>query len=437
MKADAATQTPRPSVAVRFLDEILLVSGQYALFYVLMNFADQGSGFFSDLGHTSLLLTLLLQTAVLVAWGRLPLVRFLGSLITPAIYAAFEVGSLSAFILDISHFNFWFFSALVGGLQAMALLARRGRARAVLEFLSTFFSVVIFLVVYFYFDVRVTHEQMVAAGTLPAGSLAAQLSIGNYGTNLVEFLSDTTHVYVVIGGILLAFALARGRVKIVRLSERISELFGTYVDGRVRDRIMSGDGARGETREVAILFSDMRDFTGLSESFAAAQVVEMLNAYFSEWDRVSQRHGGIIDKFMGDAVMIVFEPGAAVHPANGAVACALEMLAGLERLRAHVTERGLPNPRGIGVGIAYGPVIMGNIGSARRRNYTVIGDFVNTAARLESACKEFGKRLIISEDVFRMLESPLRARFSPLGQISLKGKADNLPVYGLRASDSH
>jgi class 3 adenylate cyclase len=205
---------------------------------------------------------------------------------------------------------------------------------------------------------------------------------------------------------------------------------------------------------VAILFSDMRDFTGLSEKFAAATVVEMLNAYFSEWDRVSQRHGGIIDKFIGDAVMIVFEsgtsmrnppgtsmpnspgtsmpnsPGTSMHPADGAVACAFEMLAGLERLRAHVAERGLPNPRGIGVGIAYGPVIMGNIGSARRRNYTVIGDFVNTASRLESACKEFGKSLIVSEAVFQLLQGPLRARFSPLGEISLKGKADRLAVYG-------
>jgi class 3 adenylate cyclase len=419
-----------PSAPVRFLDEILLYSGQYALFYILMYLADQKAGFLADLGHTTLLASLVVQTMVLVLWGRLPLVRFLGSLITPAIYAVFEIGGLSAFFLDIGHFNFWFFSVLIGGLQALALLARPGRLRFSLEFLSTFFSVVIFLVVYFYFDVRVTHEQMVAAGTLAAADLPAHLRISTYGVNLAEFLADATHVYVVIGGILLAFTLARGRVKILRLSERISELFGTYVDGRVRDRIMGTAGRLGETKEVAILFSDIRNFTTVTEQSPAAGVVGMLNAYFSEWDRVSRAHGGIIDKFIGDAVMIIFEPRAGGDPARDAVRCAMAMFAGLEALRADLGARGLPVLPDIGVGIAYGGVILGDIGSAHRRNYTAIGDNVNTASRLESACKEFGKHLIVSKTVFDRLEDAVQARFTPLGEIPLKGKTVTLPVFG-------
>jgi class 3 adenylate cyclase len=419
-----------PPPVVRFLDEILLTSGQYALFYILMYLADQRGAFFTDLGHASLLASLLLQTAVLVAWGHRPLVRFLGSLITPVIYAVFEVRGLASFFLDTGHLGFWLFSLLVGGLQALALMARHARSREALEFLSTFFSVVMFLVVYFYFDLRVTHEQLVAAGTLAAAVLEEHLRVSSLGPNLAEFLSDATHVYVVVGGALLAAALARGRVKVVRLTERITALFGTYVDGRVRDRII-GAGARGETKEVAILFSDIRGFTTVTERLDASAVVGMLNAYFSEWDRVSRAFNGIIDKFIGDAVMIIFEPRPGGDASRDAVDCALAMLEGLEPLRAELVRRGLPPLPGIGVGIASGPVILGAIGSESRRNYTAIGDTVNTASRLEGACKELHRTLVVSAPVAERLQPAVRARLASLGAVSLRGKAESLPVYGL------
>jgi class 3 adenylate cyclase len=397
--------------------------------------ADQGRGFVADLGHVSLLVSLLIQTAVLMVGGERPVVRFLGSLITPVIYAAFEIRTVDAFILDIGHFNFWFFSLLVGGLQALALRARRGRARVTLEFLSTFMSVLVFLIVYFYFDVRVTHEQLVAAGSLTASQLQSHLSITSYGPDLVEFLSDRTHVYVVIGGVLLGLALARGRVKIVQLTERVSDLFGTYVDGRVRDRIIRAAGEPGETREVAVLFSDLRDFTGLTERSAAPAVVEMLNAYFSAWDRVCRAHGGIIDKFIGDAVMILFEhdereDGPRTDACAAAVRCAFAMMEELAPLARDLAARRLPAPRGIGIGIDVGPVIMGAIGSETRRNYTAIGDTVNTASRLEGASKDTPRTVIISAAVHARLDAALAARFTPLGEIALKGKAGMRTVFG-------
>jgi class 3 adenylate cyclase len=430
MSAEEELALRRPSVATRVLDEILLYSGQYALFYILMYATDQGVGFFSDLGHATLAATLAVQTAVLVAWGNHPSVRFLGSLITPALYTLVEASSLSAFFLDTGHLGFWVFSALVGGLQALALFTSRARLRFALEFLSTFLSVMIFLVVYIYFDVRVTHEQQVAAGTMPASMLAARMQITSIGDNLAEFFSDATHVYVAIGGVLLALALARGQVKVLRLTHRVSALFGTYVDGRVRDRIIGAEGGLAETKDVAVLFSDIRGFTAVTERSEASAVAGMLNAYFTEWDRVSRAHGGIIDKFIGDAVMIIFEPRAGGEPAREAVRCARAMLAGLPGLRVELDARGLPPLRDIGVGIACGQVIMGNMGSASRRNYTAIGDVVNTASRLERACKEFSRRLIVSGPVYERLDEELRRDFSCLGDASLKGKSAGVPIYG-------
>ena len=395
-----------------------------------MYLTDQRGAFFTDLGHTTLFASLVAQTIVLVAWGNRPLVRFLGSLITPALYALVEAPGLSAFFLDTGHVGFWLFSALIGGLQALALLSRRGRLKVLLEFLSTFLSVMIFIVVYFYFDERVTHEQLVAAGKLPAAELGAHLSISALGVNLTEFFSDATHVFVAIGGVLLAFALARGRVRILQLTERLSALFGTYVDKRVRDRIVSARGALAETKDVAVLFSDIRGFTSVTERSEASAVVEMLNIYFTEWDRVCRLHGGIIDKFIGDAVMVIFEPRRGGEPAQDAVQCARAMLTGMGELRARLAARRLPVLAGIGVGIACGPVILGNIGSAQRRNYTAIGDTVNVAARLEAACKEYDRSLIVSGPVFDLLDDEHRGLFTCLGEASLKGKTACLPIFG-------
>ena len=420
----------RPPGAVRVLDEILLYSGQYALFYILMYVADPAGGFFTDLGHLTLAATLVVQTAVLVWAGHRPLVRFLGSLITPALYAVIESPGITAFFLDSGHMGFWLFSLIIGGLQALALATPRERLKVTLEFLSTFLSVVIFIAVYFLFDTRVAHEQLVAAGKLPASQLAVHLRISALGGNLSEFFSDGTHVYIAVGGMLLAFALARGRAKVLRLTQRVSALFGAYVDGRVRDRIIGAEGALAETKQVAVLFSDIRDFTALTERSEASAVVGMLNAFFTEWDRVSQAHGGIIDKFIGDAVMIVFEPREGGEPARDAVRCARAMLEGLGDLRESLTRQGLPPIGRIGVGIASGPVVMGNIGSARRRNYTAIGDTVNTASRLESSCKTFGRLLVVSGPVYDGLDAGLREGFACLGTAALHGKAEAVPAFG-------
>ena len=362
--------------------------------------------------------------------GDRPLVRFLGSLVTPALCAVVESPGLSALFMDAGHVGFWLFSALIGGLQAMALLTRRVRLKFALEFLSTFLSVMIFIVVYFLFDVRVAHEKLVAAGDLSASALAQHLGVNALRGNLAEFFGDPTHVYVAVGGALLASALARGRAKVLRLTQRISDLFGTYVDGRVRDRIMGAEGSLAESKDVAVLFSDIRGFTPVTERSKASEVVEMLNAFFTEWDRVSRAHGGIIDKFIGDAVMIIFEPRRRRRARTGGRSVRPRHDGGPAGAPRRVESAQPPVLPDIGVGIDQGPVILRNIGSARRRNYTAVGDTVSTASRLESACKEYKRRLIVSGPVFERLDEKMRPEFTCLGEASLKGKSGGIPIYG-------
>jgi class 3 adenylate cyclase len=412
--------------ALAFFDELLLYSGQYAFFYVLMNFSMDGRDFFQNYGHTILFYALIGQTAALVFWGERPLPRFAISLFAPAAYALVESAEGAAFLLDMSHVFFWIFTLATAALQAASRVDVPAPARMVLEFLITVLNVVSFFLIYVYFDLRLA----AAESGIDAAAARDSFSIFRAGTGIAAFMEDKAHVYVVLGGSVLAVTLAVGRVKILRLKERINELFGQYVDPAFRDEILEG-GGKPRKKDLCILFADIRDFTALSEREDPSRVSGMLNAYFTEWEETVTRHGGTVDKYIGDAVMALFGTGA-----NGgcddAASCAIEMLHKFPRLRERLSAAGLPAPRAIGIGMDFGTVTMGDLGSRRRKNYTVIGDHVNTASRLESLCKEYGRPLILSGAAYSRLGDANAFRFEPLGEAQVKGKSESIAVYGIK-----
>src|SRR2546425_242369 len=159
-----------------------------------------------------------------------------------------------------------------------------------------------------------------------------------------------------------------------------------------------------EKRPVVIFFSDIRGFTPMSETMSPDNIATLLTEYFTEMVEVVFEHGGTLDKFMGDAIMALWgAPMAHEDDADRAMSCALDQLAALERLNAKWKEQGRPE-LGIGVGINFGEVFAGNIGSDRRLEYTVIGDAVNTASRL---CSSAGpNEILISEPFFAQLKRP-------------------------------
>jgi len=414
---------------VRFFDEILLYSGQFALFYLLMNFSDEGMGLFLNVGHATLLATLLIQTGCLARWGDRSLPRFFLSLAAPSIYLVMEGSEGVQFLLDSGHVLFWSFSLLVAGLQAASRRKAAFERRRVSEFLVMLLNVGAFFAIYIVFDLKLVYAE---AGHTP-DEVQRMLGIEYLASGIRLFLDDPTHIYVLGGGAFLALSLAVGRVKILSLTERINALFGQYVDPKFRDEIVSKEGGAPRERELCILFSDIRNFTTLSEKEGAARSVAMLNRYFTEWEELVTRYGGIVDKYIGDAVMAIFGAGDALNPCDDAASCSLEMLHRMRRLEERLREEGLPVPEGIGVGLDYGPVLMGDLGSRKRKNYTVIGDHVNTASRLEAMCTEFGTTCVISEAVARRLGASNAARFKELGEATLKGKNETVRVRGLSA----
>ena len=219
----------------------------------------------------------------------------------------------------------------------------------------------------------------------------------------------------------------------LRERDRVKEVFGRYIATQVSDRILKGDvNLGGEAREVTILFSDIRNFTAMSEDMAPQQVVAFLNAYFSEMVEAVFEQGGVLDKFLGDGLMAVFGSlGDQPDHALRAVRAALRMKALLGKINGERAIEGKP-PIAIGVGIHTAEVIVGNIGSARRLEYTVIGDGVNTSSRVQALNKEFGTTILITETTFDAVGHEFECRVMP--DTRIRGKQRPLKFYEVVAS---
>jgi adenylate cyclase len=199
--------------------------------------------------------------------------------------------------------------------------------------------------------------------------------------------------------------------------DRVTNLFGQHVSPQVVERLLAaGAGVTSEVRTVAIMFVDFRNFTAAARARTPQQVVGRLDGVFAVLVDILDRHHGIVNKFLGDGFLALF--GAPIEDpdaARRAVEAAREMLEAMQRDNA-----GNDWQLRIGIGIHIGNVVAGNVGSPRRKEYTVIGDTVNFAARLESLNKEFGSQLLISADVRDALAEACDDAVS-LGAVPVKG----------------
>ncbi len=170
--------------------------------------------------------------------------------------------------------------------------------------------------------------------------------------------------------------------------DRVRDLLGKVVSPEVAAELLRKDVTLGgEEREVTVLFSDLRNFTSMSERLTPQEMLGILNRYFTRMDGIIEKHGGVVDKHMGDGLMALFgAPLANPDDADRAMKAALEMSEALDDLNWKWQKRGLP-AIGVGIGINTDVVVAGNMGSETRLNYTVIGDGVNLASRLEGLTK--------------------------------------------------
>jgi adenylate cyclase len=210
--------------------------------------------------------------------------------------------------------------------------------------------------------------------------------------------------------------------------DKLRTTFGKYMTQTVMDHLLAGKvQLGGEVLEVTVLFTDIRSFTTISEKMDPQSLVALLNEYFTDMVGIVMQEGGVVDKYIGDAIMAVF--GAPVpkpeDPVN-AVRAAVRMRQALVKLNGRLQARGIPVLR-TGIGIHTGEVVAGNIGSERRMEYTVIGDTVNLASRLESSTKDLGVNVLISEDTFERTKHVIAAK--PVREITVKGRKQPVMTY--------
>jgi class 3 adenylate cyclase len=222
----------------------------------------------------------------------------------------------------------------------------------------------------------------------------------------------------------------------LREKEFIRNTFGRYVDEEVAKELLKRPEATslgGEKREVAILISDIRGFTPLSESLSPEEIISILNRYFSRMIEVIRKHRGIIVDFFGDGVLLFFDPleGPVGPTVQAAICCALEMQGSMENFNAEMDEEGLPRLQ-MGAGVNVGEVVVGNIGSETRAKYGIVGSAVNITERIQSTAA--GGDVVISESAYSYLHKKLLIEESFTAQ--LKGLADTVNLYLVKSVQS-
>jgi adenylate cyclase len=237
---------------------------------------------------------------------------------------------------------------------------------------------------------------------------------------------------------LLALLLAGTASEVILHQEQeeqsrfIEGAFSSYLSTDLLNKLMQEPERLvlgGEKKELTVFFSDIRSFTSISEKMDPQQLIQHLNRYFTPMSNIVMQHQGMIDKYIGDALMAFYNAPVDV-PDHAAAACrsSLQMLDELEELNKEFVKEGLPKIE-IGIGLNTAEVVVGNMGSDKRFNYTVIGDGVNLASRVEGINKIYGTHIIITEFTHAIVKDEFLTR--PIERVRVKGKEEEVLLYEL------
>lgn len=221
------------------------------------------------------------------------------------------------------------------------------------------------------------------------------------------------------------------------MDKRIENALGKYISKDIKNKIMKNSAnveLGGKRAEITVMFADIRGFTSLSENHKAEEVSKLLNEYFSELEPIITKHKGVINKFIGDAALVIFgDPSEDKEHAKNAVKCAGELRKKVKEIREKWISEGKPKID-IGVGINTGEAFIGNVGTINRFEYTAIGDTVNIASRIEDYNKIYKTHILISENTYSKISQIVDV--IKIREVSIKGKTRKINIYEvLRITD--
>lgn len=211
---------------------------------------------------------------------------------------------------------------------------------------------------------------------------------------------------------------------------KIKNVMGKYLSYDVMEKVVNNIdniSLGGKRANITVLFADIRNFTAISEKMSPDSISEILNEYFSALIPIIEEHNGVLNKFVGDAMLVIFgEPKKSESHALDAVQCGIRMLRKVKHLQEKWLEEGKPKIE-IGIGISTGEAFVGNIGSKNRLEYTVLGDTVNTASRIENYNKVYKTNFLVSESTYEKVKSSVDA--ITIKNVAIKGKSNKINLY--------
>lgn len=244
------------------------------------------------------------------------------------------------------------------------------------------------------------------------------------------------YIFINLIGIILSVAAAKifanAYIHLFKdnVNKKIENVLGKYISKDLTNRILknkAGAELGGKRSEITVMFADIRGFTSLSESHKAEEVSQLLNEYFSELEPIISKYNGVINKFIGDAVLVVFgDPSQDKFHAKNAVKCAYELRKKVKDIKQRWIEEGKPKID-IGIGINTGEAFIGNVGTKNRFEYTVIGDTVNIASRIEDYNKIYKTNILISENTYNKISQIVDV--IKIREVYIKGKSKKINIY--------
>jgi len=263
---------------------------------------------------------------------------------------------------------------------------------------------------------------LVAEGIVKGFIFFSSLQPGTYRDQHVELFSQ------IAGQLALTLEKCRAYEDLYLRNEFIRKVFGQYVTNEVVEEVLNNDGPLklgGDRRKVTVLMADLRSFTPMAETLPPEEVVDALNVFLGTMADIVMKHDGSVDNFIGDAIMAVFGvPVAKPDDAARAIACAVEMQNSMASVNAEVEGRGLPD-LSMGIGLSTGEAVAGNIGSEMHVKYSVIGNIVNLAARIEGIAS--GGQIFASDATFNEVRDIIHTAGHL--EVKLKGMSQPVPIY--------
>lgn len=300
--------------------------------------------------------------------------------------------------------------------ESSVLINSQVAEKEALRYIGLIMSVMILCVFLFSMTLSQPLEELTA--------LTAEIAEGKFNVSA----KDKVHSRDEVGSLAVAID---NMVLGLKERDRVKTLFNKFHDSSVTKEILSRENIlEGANKNVCVFFSDLRGFTAFSEGHSPEDVVIMLNEYFSVMVETITANHGIVDKFIGDAIMAVWgAPQTTGQDSYWCIKACLEMRLALNELNQSRIQRGLV-PMMMGMGVHTGPVISGAIGSEKRMEYTVIGDTVNQSSRIESSTKTFGTDLLVSEETADQIQNQFVVELA--GDVQVKGKTEALKLFKIK-----